>query len=483
MLGLGLSIVGQWRLEWGALAVLGFAPLYFLLDRELTPELFVGPCVMIYAYHALGYALGPVAQVYLVSYTTFVEAGFVPAQWGCVVGLATFALVYPTVFRFKSQPINANEADRALVSIPGRQWKQYGLFMLGWSAFIIAFGYLTGAQRRLGAVETTVGMQTLVAAFISARHVVWFFLGFCAVRFGRRWTWFWLVSIIPYSAYVFLDGSRGWVVYAFVMSANGAALAGVSTRKLALGLIVFVIAFSPFAAIISDYRISYRGGDLSVTDRAAHFQTIAGEYFTQYDQGALGWMNTILWQSTAHWVDRIFLLTPNVIPYAGLQDLGRLLYIYTPRVLLPNRPNPRTGGETACLYAVASGAMRSDDPTCGIGDYIPTVGEGYRRFGWVGIPLMYVVLAVVYGWILRQIWLRRSRVEWAAMLIVVMTASAEVWGTPLVDIFYIVGWEFPKYFIFFWVVRWLLDKFVDKPDRLPYMHRSATSFRGQWNGW
>lgn len=479
---IGTYIAGNgWGLEGGALAVLGFAPLYLSLDRKLTPELLIGPCMMAYLYHGTGYALGPLAQRYLIGYIKFAESGFVLAQRGAVIGLLTFAIVYTWVFQGDCSSSSSNRNRQGLVLISEQQWKQYSLALLAWSIFIIVFGFTTGTQRRLAPANVSILMKTVVAMFIWARIVVWFFLGYCARRFGSKWFWLWFWSIIIYSAYVFLDGSRGWVAFAFLMSANGVALAGVSTKKLWIGLMIFALISSPFAAIVSDYRQDYRGGDSSILDRIAHFQSTAEEYSAGYGAGEIGAINLVLLQSTAHTVDRIFVLTPGIIPFAGFSDLERIVYIFLPRAVLPDRPNLQTGGETACLYAVASGMAQRDDPRCGVGEYTPTVGEGYRRFGWIGVPLMYALLAVVYGLVIRLVWARRSQAEWGAMLVVIMMSATGIWSTGLLDIFYRIGWEFPKYFLFCWIVRWLLDKLgSDKyHDMTEQKSAYAMSLRGQ----
>jgi hypothetical protein len=464
--GAWLTVYGLY-LESGAVAVLGFALLYRNLDQELMPELPFGPGSLIFLFHALGFGLGPLAQRYLIGHTTFIEAGFVQAQWGSVIGLASFALVYPLVFR----GLDTNGGNREFgtesefVSISDRYWKAYALLLWSWVVLIILFGFLTGVQRRVGGTEgISLRLKTLVAMFLWARQVCWFFLGFCAARFRRKWFWFWLASLGMYSVYVFLDGSRGWVVHAAFFSVLGAAVAGVSRRRLAIGLLIFAVVFSPFADIVSDYRQGYAGGALSVEDRIDHFAETVEGYFADYKAGGLGWFNTILFQSTAHTADLIFLLTPDRVPFANFDDLGRLLYAFIPRVLLPDRPTLEDGGEIACEYGVIGGRA-NPGPRCGAGDYTPTVGEGYRRLGWLGIPLLYGFQAVLIGFILRQVWAKRGRVEWAAMFVVVVYVSTRLWSMTLLTLLYHVIWVFPKYFVFFWVMRWIVDAF-EGPDRL-----------------
>ncbi len=467
LLGILLSMVG-FRLEGGALAVLAFAPLYLSFDRKLKPDLFFGPGLMVYLYHVLGYALGPLAQRYIIGSEKFIEEGFVPAQWGAVIGLCTFALIFPKVFQSGSHRRgnknygNFQKNSAGPFCFTDIDWKRFTLVLLGWTVFIVVVGFVTGAYRRLGnPVQASIGLQSLVAMFIQSRVVVWFFLGYAAIRFGRKWARLWFVFFLTYSAYSFLDGSRGWVAYAMLYSTGGAAVAGYSRKKLLYIVIAFVVIFAPFASIVSNYRIFYREDIYSFSDRI-HYFGIAINYFSGNNLRSIDWLDTILDQSTAHTVDLIFLFTPSVIPYSGFDKLERIPYIFVPRILLPNQPKLETGGEIAFFYQVVNNPAMANDPRQGAGNYTPTVGDGYRRFGWIGIPVLYALQAVIFGFLLRWTWEKKERIDRLAMALWLLWTMTGVWSMPLLDLFYTVGWTIPKYFFFFWFLNWISNRFARK---------------------
>lgn len=450
-------------LEGGAIAVLGFAPLYLRIDRRLTPELLFGPGTFVFLYHGLGYALGPLGQRYLLGQEGFLERGFLPAQWGAVIGLAVFAAVFPAVVQrfpdkasLKAQ--SGSKADISSANTPeDSKWQLYTRLLIAWVLFIVITGYLTGAHRRLGgAVETGIGIQSLIESWIQARVIMWFFLGYAAARFRGGWLLSWLLLYIVYSAYVFLDGSRGWVVYAMLFSMIGAGFAGISRKKLLLYLCAFVLLFAPFAAIVSNYRTYYGPRVQTLSERLFYFEMSIHDQTGQPEAETTSGLATILDHSTAQTVDAIFLFTPNPIPYAGFAGMERVLYVFLPRLIVPNRPSPVAAGEIACQYQVARGDIAESDPRCGIGSYTPTVGDGYRRFGWLGILFLYGLQALVFGWLFRWAWGTRQRLDRLAFSIWLVWAIAAVWSMPLTDFFYFILWTVPKYYLFFWGLNWIV---------------------------
>ncbi len=455
LLGALLSWLGM-KLEGGALAVLAFAPLYYSLDRNLMPEFPFGPCVYLYVFHAVGFSLGPLGQRYITKgIETFYEEGFVQAQWGAVIGLGVFAIVYPVVFRKMSRN-SASENTQGFQSIPRSQWTRFSLLLLMMSAIIIAFAFLSGSGRRLGP-RTQVGVVTasVGAVFDLIPQIAFFFLAYCAARFRGKWFWLWLAAFVVYTVVTNLDGSRGPTFIAMFISAIGAVAGGVSRRQVLTGTVALTIVLIPLVGIVGDYRSNYRyvGG---VSERVEGLVTSATDYLDRYQEGSVGLADAMIRENTAHTADLIFLLTPRYIPFAGLDGLDRLLYLYVPRVLAPNRKSLDDGAETTCLYGVAAGQKRASDPMCAVGDYTPLVGEGYRRFGWPGIPLLYAQNAIVFGVALGWAWNSRGRLAWVAILVMLILSSYRVWLHTFLATFYLVGWIIPKYVIALWALYKLI---------------------------
>ncbi len=177
-------------------------------------------------------------------------------------------------------------------------------------------------------------------------------------------------------------------------------------------------------------------------------------------------------------VDRVMVMTPDVIPHAGLEGLGALLYIYIPAFIAPNRPDIDDGNIIAAVYGIGEGKGSRT------WYYIPSVGEGYRRFGWVGIPLMYGLSGIIFGAAFAICWAKRQRREWAAMLVFLLLQAPAVWSFTFNTAFYFALSYVPKYYIYFFVLSKLQDVFSSfhKIIRRPgLMHHSGDASCQGWS--
>jgi hypothetical protein len=142
--------------------------------------------------------------------------------------------------------------------------------------------------------------------------------------------------------------------------------------------------------------------------------------------------------------------TPGRVPFAGFRDLERIAYIWLPKVIEPERPTLSDGNSIATEYGVGHDGVKS-------WVYTPTVGEGYRRFGWLGIPLVYGLVALVFGITAGACWSRRRQREWAALVVFCFLQAPFMWSSTILSLAYYALWVFPKFFIFFYGLRKLQD--------------------------
>jgi hypothetical protein len=453
------------RLEGGAVAVLGFGALYFNLDRRLMPELPFGPCTFAYLPHMLGFALGPLGQRYLTGTEYFSEDGFFQGQWGAVAGLATFAIIYFIVFRRVRKSV-AGKDNKVLMLISKSQWGKYSVTLLFIATFIIIMGFITGNLRRLGPeVEVAPGVATLSAAFYQVSLVVFFFLAFVSARFGGRWTLVWLTSFTVFAILFILDGTRGPVVMAALISTIGAIAGGGSKRKILLASAVFIILFFPISGIVNEYRSIFRQV-VGLGERIEGFSTSIDIYASKYREGSSGWFTTVLEQSTAHTVDRVFLLTPQIIPFVNFDELDRVIYLYIPRAFAPDRRSLQDGNDIAVRYDPFAQEKNN---------YTPAVADGYRRWGWIGIPIIYALQGFIFAFVLGVLHKRRDRPQLAAMIVLMILSAHEIWSNTLLSTIYLAGWTIPKYYLFFKFLSWLKDRFSPFQEvRVPAWSRRPT---------
>lgn len=445
-------------LEGGAIAVIGFGPVYLYLDRKHLPGLLVGPSIFIYLYHALGYSIGPLSQRYILDSERFIEEGMVLAQWGAVLGLATYALVFPKAFlavvcRFgkgKDASPNASPADS--------KWAGYAVLLLLISVMILSYGYVSGGSRRIGGLNTDASTltQTLISSFWYAQIIVFFFLGYLAVRRRGGWIALAVFAYVAYAGFQTLEGSRGPLLTSLLMLVNGVVWAGFSVRKTLLVLCLSAFLLIPLAGVVDFYRGYTRYTseyDQGFSARVSALIASAQDLSAAEAEDQQSRHSAIIYAISAIVVDRVMVMTPSVIPHAGLETLGALLYIYIPAVIAPDRPEISDGNIIAAIYDVGYGTKSTYY-------YIPSVGEGYRRFGWVGIPIMYGLSGIIFGAASAICWAKRQKREWTAMLVFLVLQAPAVWGFTLNYMFYFALAYVPKYYIYFFVLSKLQDVFT-----------------------
>ena len=442
------------RLEGGAIAVLSFGPLYIYLDRKYVPGLLLGPSILVFTYHAFGYALGPLSQRYILQSEFFIDEGMVLAQWGAVIGLTTYLIVFPKVFRSACRWASSGKPQRSMMTCGGKKLRGYTLLLLMVSFGILLFGYMTGGYRRMGGIVTDLPLSivTILYTFWSVQSIVFFFLGFLAAKRRGVWLVLWIVVFFAYAGLFTLEGSRGAVITAVVMSVMGAGWAGVSARKLILALCLCALMLVPLAGIVDTYRSftkyasQYDEGFLA---RASAFWEAAQENIF-HGEGQKNRYEAVTHSVSAITVDRVMALTPGTIPYAGLENLSAAFYGFIPKVIWPDRPVIDDADLIAFRYGVGPG-----DNTSHV--YIPAVGEGYRRFGWVGIPLIYALSGIVFGFWIGVSWAKRDRREWMAMLIVFVLFAPGVWSSTFNSLIYSAIFVPLKYFVYLSLFRILQD--------------------------
>lgn len=478
LLGIICGVVlhlSDYPLEGGAIAVLSFAPLFYSLDRMIFKGFLIGPLLFGYIFHVFGYSLGPVWQLYVVRRLEPIAQGFYPAQWGSVLGLLTLAVTFPYFFRlgqkwFKPRSL-PQENGKAQASWPG-----YGLILLSIGTSTILLGFLSGVTNRLAGSQISIEFASLVSAFSFVMYATFFFLGYLAVKKGYIWWLIWLFSFVLFSTYSFLDGGRGAPIYAAIFSAAGWVWAGFLPRRLVGIGYLAILLFIPFVGVVELYRDRFADLPSRVSlDRRVTGLGQAFEQFSIQSLQSIGDTTEAFARAlTARTVDRIFLLTPQYIPYAKFNGLENILYAVIPEIINPNRPVLLDGNEIAIEYGAANPNST--------GAYTPTVGDGYRRGGWVGVILLYAFTAWVYGLLSAICWERKSDRTWMAMFIFILFQSTGIWSASLLSNFYFILWLFPRNLLVFYLLRWFQDYFrAAKPahlyaDQWPTPQRQVKKF-------
>ena len=450
----GILVLLDLGLIGGAVALLGLGPLFWAIDHKLNPALLAGTASYAYFFHFLGYVVGPLGGHYFsMDEQRFSALGMGYSQWGAVLGLLTFAMIYPFAFRISeriARPATGTELE------PGDfRWTMYTA-LLGITALVVlVYGHFNNTFRRLGDFESpTTEAQTVAGAFAAVQQVVFFFLALIAAWHRRRpYVLLWLGAILAYGAYTILEGTRGLSITAVFVSGFGFAIGGISRRRVLLAFVCAFVGFMPLVGIVNHYRTTptYASRyDEGFVARTEAFYSAAADFQSADRADTPSALDVWYTAITAATVDRIMEDSPDRVPFAGFRDLDRIAYVWTPKVLDPDRPSLSDGNSIAIEYGVGHDGIKS-------WSYTPTVGEGYRRFGWIGIPLVYGLVGVVFGALAGGSWARRRQREWAAFVVFLFLQAPSVWSSTLLSLAHFALWECPKTFLFFYALRRLQD--------------------------
>jgi hypothetical protein len=452
LVGASLSAAGA-VIQGGAIAVLGAAAFVVLREAPLMPGWLIGPGAFFCIHHVSFYAFSPLVQLMLYGTTNHRVEGLVPAQWGAVLGLVTWALVYPVVFRLAAGAKQMGKR-RTVLKIKTHSWRFYGLSVFVLGTIIMVLQARTAS--RVGPhQQVSLAKNAVVAVFQYTPLVALFFMAYGAIRYrGGNWSLLWVVGGATYVGWMFLDGGRGLVVIAACFSLCGFRYAGVSLNKIVPISTIAVVLLIPVFGVVRMYRDTYGGSVSSIADRMSGFR----EASTRYAQasGTVGDASrTFLERISDPTVDLVFIQTPSFVPYAGFNGLDKLAYVYIPQFVWPERPELLDGNHIANVEYGAA------DPTAS-GTSLSVVADGYRRFGWLGIPILYTLIASCCGIIASMAWKRRDRPEWVStLLVLIMCLNGENTIASMVSTLYFLLWTFPKYLGFFWVIS-LFSDVIDK---------------------
>ncbi len=444
-LGAVLVSVGA-RIDGGAVAVLSFAPLFWSLDRRYFSELYIGPFIMMYSLHLLGYAVSPLWEIHVIGKLSAIEEGLAPAQWGGALGLAIIAAVFPPVFQQIVRRRRVRASDLSF-GRNGSSWKTYSMLSLLVGVTVTGYGYLSGTSNRLnGDANASTASASFVSAFSSVLLVTFYFLAYFAARSRSSfWRLLWLLVLSGFATLYTLDGGRGIVVMAVLVSLTGLVSGGYSRRKATLALLAGLVVFVPLAGVVVIYRSSATLNATTLSGRLSGLRS-ALEEFTETRASVAQSTEAAALALTAMNVDGVFLKVPSVIPYSGLEGIGSVWHYLTPKLFRSNSDTPvlLDGNALAIEYG-------TNLPSNSTGSYMPTVGDGYRRFGWPGVAGLYILLSASYACAFALCWRNRNRCDFMAMFVFLLIQANGIWSQTLYSAIYTFAWFIPRSFFIFWV--------------------------------
>jgi len=241
---------------------------------------------------------------------------------------------------------------------------------------------------------------------------------------------------------------------------------------------VLLVMAAPFIFFIFVVLHYYRNTEAyraeAMSDPLAKLEGVK-EALTQQDTGQDGMR--LFGERLVGTVDPlIYEMTPNVIPYAGFERFGSILWVYVPYFLYRDRP-VMVGGKYIGEIYLGRELIRTS-----IGSSL--VGDWYRRFGWPGIVIgMGVVGLLVSGYLHIVVSGVRKQRLWAISLwLLVSTVITKDANMTFLSGLWVALYDLPKHAVLLWMVmvggKWILGLLRGRKRRSEIMS-SAVMIPGE----
>jgi hypothetical protein len=162
---------------------------------------------------------------------------------------------------------------------------------------------------------------------------------------------------------------------------------------------------------------------------------------------------------------KVYALTPVPFPHAGFSGFRAIPLTWIPTTLVKNKPRLLDAEEVVGSYDTPPGQA--------IGTTISLTADAYRRFGWIGIPLVVLIAFAIYGALARWMmtwWQHCSLFGWV-LLLLTMTFF---WSRPfwtILGTWWVFSYDTPKQLLATAAICWVVSKAVDFAfARKPSLH-------------
>jgi hypothetical protein len=254
-----------------------------------------------------------------------------------------------------------------------------------------------------------------------------------------------------------LSGGRSLLIFPLMLLTCGlwmTDLPPVLLRWLALGLVMFGLAFIPLMAGLRNSTAFQATQSQDLVGRAA----VIGEALLEArpQPSSIALIGRDLFPSSDP-----FLFHPpgSELPPAGNSGLKGLLYIWAPKHLYPNRPEINDG------HLIAKQVMGETKTGVVNGKHVwfPNMtlgGDLYRRYRWPGVIIGSLVFGLFYS-LMARIWYQTASLSNSIFrLLLAVYPASFIDGLPLRSVSETIWnwfWELPKYLLIMLVLAWLTE--------------------------
>lgn len=446
----------EMQFESNVIFIILLAPIFYFLDIYFLPKFYIGPNLYLYLYHLLGYSLGPVTQKYILNFIAFDPSGMIKAQYGCIIGLLTYIFVSFLIYNYfkRRKTINHNVKIENISNFINYT---YIIFLI--TLFIILFSYFSGGIRRIGEdiEEVSNSTHSIIIAFINIQYILFFFLGYISFIKKGNWLFFSIIIYLLFALFYAIEGNRGQMVFGFIFLISGLVWAGFPKLKITKYIIIFIFLFIPLAGMIDIYRSTTTSSNYN-EGFIKRFTTLT-ESLSKNDVNN-GTSNLIIapfvYAVSVHTADEVFKKTPNNIPFAGFDNFYASLYGFIPNFFNISRPDIEDGSFIAAKYGIGFGKGSKS------WEYTPSVAEGYRRFGWVGIIILYAISAFLFSTLLGYFFYSKNNYYNISIILLLFLSIPGVWSFTFNYLFYYFIFVLTRYIFLFYLLRIFINSFMKK---------------------
>lgn len=257
-------------------------------------------------------------------------------------------------------------------------------------------------------------------------------------------------------------GGRGLVIYPVLLMIGGSWIAGINAKILKILLTSAFVSIIIFSLVIGNVRSSVEFKSASVFDLQQRFGALKDTLASiNIDQS--GYLTHLGVQLYTHSDPYLFTKPASEQEPVGAKRLNNLLFIWVPRLLLPNRPEVNDG------HLIANEIRNQPNHGLKEGRYrtfrnVSFGADLYWRFRWPGVVIGSSLFGLFYALVSRLWYQYASLNEKVYGVLIALFPSTFLQGPPLRSVSETAwNWlyELPKYFIVLFAIG-LLIKFLLK---------------------
>ena len=302
-------------------------------------------------------------------------------------------------------------------------------------------------------------LDTPVAAFARLRDCWFLLFPLWWQLLSRPWRWFLGVEMLAFLSAALLSGSRGLLLYPFLLLLFGLWFVLSDPRlmrRLALALIGLAFVLSPLIYVVRDSSAFQRAENWTGRLEAVGVALTQPEPLLEKTR----WLGRDLYACHDP-----YLFTPENLeqPLAGTRGLGNLLYLWVPKHVLPERPLLFDG------HIIAKQLQRIK-PSAWSEVWFPCLSlpaDLMRRWALPGVLIGSVVVAASLQCLFR-LWYQTVGFSASTFqLLLLLLPATYLQSFPLGTVSetaWALLWELPKYLLVFWIVGTGVDRYLARTD-------------------